>query len=75
MKNVNIIKRMFEVSDPVMRLKAQIMLDHFVDDKAQFTAFDPLFNDPFAADMQTKINIARFLLDNKSVRDQLQIHT
>lgn len=67
------IRKLFKVSDPFMLQEAQKRKDIFETDKAIFIAFDSgTFNNPFSANMQTKINDARNMLDDDIIRDQIQ---
>ncbi len=66
------IRRIFSISDEVMIQDARTKHQSFIEDKADFIAFDPDFDDPFADDFETKINDAEAMPDDETILDQLQ---
>ena len=67
------IEREYNISNAFMLQEAQLRKDLFDGDKAAFLVFDAgTFNDPFAANMQTKINTAGATLSDDAIRDQMK---
>lgn len=61
------ISRNFSLSDADVFVKSKVIHRHFVDDLADFIAFDPTFADPFAADFLAKIDAAQIMFSDRSI--------
>jgi hypothetical protein len=66
------IKRKFNVSDLYMIEAGKTMRTHFVDEQAEFVAFDADFANPFETDWESAIVAAEAILPDEVVKDQLQ---
>lgn len=66
------IKTKFNVSFLFMLEYCKTMLAHFLDEQANFEAFDVAFATPFETDWQDAIDAAEDILPDEAVQDQLQ---
>lgn len=66
------ITRDFKVSDLYLIEFSTTMLDHFITDQAEFSAFDAEFGTPFESDWQALIDAALAFPTDETVVDQLQ---
>lgn len=65
-------KRAYQISDLDLLQHAQTMHDHFLDDQAAFTAFDPNFAAPFNTEWQNAINQCLAQTTDKTRLDEQQ---
>jgi hypothetical protein len=65
------IKRLYRITDPEMYEAAKTKRGFFIADKADFIAFDPDFDDPFADGWLTQINSAEAMPQDETLDDQL----
>ncbi|MCB9191087.1 MAG: carboxypeptidase regulatory-like domain-containing protein [Flavobacteriales bacterium] len=66
------LKRKFNVSDLYMLEFSKTMRTHFIDEQAQFAAFDADFTSPFENDWLSAIDAAEAILPDEVIKDQLQ---
>ena len=65
------VLRLYSITDPEMYEAAKAKRGFFLEDKADFIAFDGDFADPFAADWLTLISDAEALPQDETIDDQL----
>ena len=73
--SINKTKRNYTVSDSEMLQDSATVHQLFVDDLADFTAFDPNFTATYAADWEADIDTALALPTDELYRDQIQVKT
>ena len=72
MEKADTVKRNFRMSDPIMLLHAEGSLLQFIKNKSDFTVKFNDLKDPFAANMQAKIDYCRTIVrDGEKVTDQV----
>lgn len=69
------IRRTYQVTDTTLVQHARTMRAHFLDDQAQFAAFDPLFAAPFEADWANAIDLCSDERRDATSRSIIQQHT
>lgn len=73
--NTNRINRNYSGADSEMLEDSATVHTLFVNDLADFSAFDPSFDAPYAADWLASINTAQALPTDELYRDQIQVRT
>ncbi|HOZ91256.1 MAG TPA: carboxypeptidase-like regulatory domain-containing protein [Bacteroidia bacterium] len=63
--------RKYDISDANMLTDANNKRAYFIEDQADFTAFDPDFANPYETDWETKIEAAETYIDDETVVDQM----
>lgn len=69
------LKRKYRITDNKLLEKAQVSRSFFIDEQADFVAFDSDFAHPYEETWETVINECQSHLNDETVRDQLQQHT